>query len=385
MRLLIIVIVYLTIVFLVGSPVWAGDQKAAASVMLPNVTVVKGCHCESSAILNALHYLGYEMNEAIVAGGGGAPSFIYQQGNAGNFPFLGGRTGRLREVFFKGAGIQWHLEYPKDPSHPWESIVKILKKGIPVILRVDMQYLPYLFSGQYGPPYMSFGWHMITLFGVDIRKKIAYVSDTGLESLQEIKLEDLEKARFSKSKIFPPHGEYYWVEKRPVDYRLDWKILTLNAINEVVHNMEQVDPPPIPGFKGVVGLSGLKNLGNEIMNIEKNIQNPFLLPMVFGFFHGCIETNGTGGAAFRVLFRDFLKEAGKKVKGIDTSEALTAANAAIEAWHDLAKGFKLVGEKIGTIRDKSKRKEQYCTLAQLANKLYQKEKRLYEKLKVIAR
>jgi hypothetical protein len=105
--------------------------------------------------------------------------------------------------------------------------------------------------------------------------------------------------------------------------------------------------------------------------------------MVFNFFHGCIETNGTGGAAFRILFRDFLKEAGKKAKGIDTSEAVTAVNAAIEAWHALAKGFKLVGEKIGTIRDKSKRKEQYRTLAQLANKLYQNEKKLYQALKTL--
>jgi len=34
-----------------------------------------------------------------------------------------------------------------------------------------MRYLPYLYNGHYGPPYMSFGWHMITLFGIDLQKK----------------------------------------------------------------------------------------------------------------------------------------------------------------------------------------------------------------------
>ena len=159
----------LVIIFcLLSGPVWA---ESAGSVILPDVNVIKGDHCESSAILNALRYVGYNMSEAVVAGGGGAPAFSIMSFQ-GNFPFLGGRSHNMREVFFAGAGIKGHFKRPDKAAEPWADLLDILKKGIPAVLRVDMRYLPYLYDGQYGSPYMSFGWHMITLFGIDHRKKV---------------------------------------------------------------------------------------------------------------------------------------------------------------------------------------------------------------------
>jgi len=375
-------IVCLAFIFcLMGRLVWSENS---GSFILPNINVVKGVHCESSAIMNALHYLDYDMSEAVVAGGGGAPAFSFMH-LQGNFPFLGGRSHNMREVFFKGAGIKWHFTRPKDSSAPWAPLLQILRKGIPVVLRVDMRYLPYLYEGHYGPPYMSFGWHMITLFGIDSQTKKAYVSDTGQEGLQEIKLEDLEKARFSNTKIFPPMGEYYWIENKPSDYYLDWRKLTLNAINQVIKNMETTHPPAQAGFQAKMGLVGLKNLGKEIMNIETTVQNMFMIPIVFNFWYGCIETNGTGGAAFRILFRDFLEAAGEKAEGVETIKAVEAANASIAAWHALANGFKEAAARIGSIQDKKMRETYYQNLAKLADRLYQEENKLYHALTMISR
>ena len=58
-------------------------------VMLANIEVVSGQHCESSAIVNALHYLGYDIDETTLFGAGGGISFFYQKGR---FPFIGGRV-----------------------------------------------------------------------------------------------------------------------------------------------------------------------------------------------------------------------------------------------------------------------------------------------------
>ena len=44
-------------------------------IMLPDVQVLAGGHCESSAIANALHYLGYPINEASIVGGGGTNQY----------------------------------------------------------------------------------------------------------------------------------------------------------------------------------------------------------------------------------------------------------------------------------------------------------------------
>ena len=139
-------------------------EDRETSIILPNVKVIPGKHCESSAIVNALNYLDYGLSEPVVVGGGGAPSFVFTEGN---FPFLGGRSHNMREVFFSGADIKWHINTYPDPSHPWDNLLKLLERGIPVVLRVDMRYLRYLFGGEYGPPYMSFGWHVVCLFGID--------------------------------------------------------------------------------------------------------------------------------------------------------------------------------------------------------------------------
>ena len=97
-----------------------------------------------------------------------------------------------------------------------------------------------------------------------------------------------------------------------------------------------------------------------------------------------IETNGTGGAAFRILFRDFLKEAGEHDADIVTGAVIKAVNDSIAAWHRLANGFKETAGKIGSLQSKEMRKKQYRHLADLANLLYKKEKNLYELLKSIS-
>jgi hypothetical protein len=298
----------------------------------------------------------------------------------GNFPFLGGRSYNMKEVFFEGAGIKWFFKRPKHSSGDWDPLLDILKRGMPVVLRVDMRYLPYLYGGHYGPPYMSFGWHMVTLFGVDSNKNMAFISDTAQDGLQEIKLEDLEKARFSDTKVFPPLGEYYWIEKKPSSYELNWKKLTQNAIAQVVKNMKDTPPLTQECISAKSGLDGLKHLGNEIVNIETTIQNRFMIPIVFNFWYGCIETNGTGGAAFRILFRNFLKVAGEKAKGLDTRKAIKAVDASIAAWHELALGFKEAAKKIGSIQNREERKTLYQNLAKLADCLYQEEEKFISEL-----
>jgi len=86
-----------------------GDLPVDEVVMLENIEVVSGKHCESSAIVNALHYLGYDIDETTLFGAGGGISFLYQKGT---FPFIGGRSGNLREAALDTLGITWFVENP---------------------------------------------------------------------------------------------------------------------------------------------------------------------------------------------------------------------------------------------------------------------------------
>jgi hypothetical protein len=337
--------------------------KYLESVKLKDIEIIPGKHCESSAILNALHYLDYDVSEEMIVGGGGALSFIYEKKP---FPFLGGRSYDMKETFFENADIKWHLVEPKNDEEAWTGIVKLLKEEIPVVLRVDLRYLPYRFAGRYGPRHVSFGWHYITLFGIDTKENIAHVSDTEFEGLQKIRIKDLEKARSSKTKIFPPEREYFWIEKKPVNYKTDWDKLAYSSIKKVVSNMESQ--------KEDFGLKGLSELGSNIVGIEDYIGNKYMLSPAFEVMHGWIEEFGSGGAAFRILYSDFLKLAARKIGDEKIGESIKYIEESIEVWHKLADDFMTASKEIKYKKGKEERIGIYENIAKTADDLYNKEK-----------
>jgi hypothetical protein len=323
-------------------------------------------------MLNAMLYLGYPVDEPMIVGGGAALGFEYQKST---FPFLGGRSLDMREVFAEGSGIKWHTVRPDSAEESWTGVIELLKKDIPVVLRVDMRYLPYRYGGKYGASYMSFGGHYITLFGIDFEKEIAYVSDREYDQIQTICLSDLEKARSSKTKVFPPGREYCWVEPKPQDYRLNWEKMTRNAVHKLVQNLEDSAPNSNSGLKR------LKVFPDDIRHIETYTKNRWLLPVIFTSLRGYIEEFGTGGAAFRMLVRDFFSEASQNLKGKNFRETIAALDESIVAWHGLAAEFKDLSTKIKGAKTKSAREALYEKAAEKAEVLYEKEEKLVTALK----
>ena len=369
----VLIIMALPLIFSGCAKPWM-SEKNLTRIILPNVHGVKGEHCESSAMLNAMLYLGYPVDEPMIVGGGAALGFEYQKSN---FPFLGGRSLDMREVFAEGSGIKWHTARPDSAEESWKGVVELLKKDIPVVLRVDMRYLPYRYGGKYGAAYMSFGGHYITLFGIDFEKEIAYVSDREYDQLQTIRLTDLEKARSSKTKVFPPGREYCWVEPKPQDYKLNWEKMTRNAVHKLVQNLEN------PASNSNSGLKRLKLFPDDIRYIETYAQNRWLLPVIFTSLRGYIEEFGTGGAAFRMLVRDFFSDASHNLKNKEFKETIAAFDESIAAWHNLAGEFKSISTKIKDAKTKSAREALYQNAAGKAEILYEKEVKLVAALKKI--
>ena len=235
--------------------------NASASRLLGNVMVIPGRHCESSAIMNALKYEGYDVSECMITGGGGALSFVFMKGT---FPFLGARNDDMKERFFEAAGIAFHDVTPKSKDRGWAEIDSLLARGIPVVLRNDMRYLRYRYNGKYGSAYTSFGGHLIALFGIDREKNVAYVSDTEFPGLQTVSLADLHKARTSSTKNFPPHAEYYWADPPAGtasagtgSAKINPDALLRSSLATVVGNYEHV------------ALAGLNQYGSDLAALEK--------------------------------------------------------------------------------------------------------------------
>jgi len=348
---------------------WRSIPEGSAH-LLPGVRVSPGGHCESSAIANALTYLGYGLPECAVTGAGGALAFGFERST---FPFLSGRSGDMRERFFAAARVPWERSaegIDRAENSGWPQIAGLLNQGLPVILRVDMRYLPYLYGGKYGPAHMSFGWHVITLFGIDRRSDTALVSDTALPGLQSIALCDLHKARTSGTKVFPPKGEFYWITRKAEDYRADWEELLTASLDTVC------------AYYRESSLEALSRYGRDLSELEQYSRQSFLLPAVLEYMAGNIEDFGTGGAAFRALYRDFLARAAAELnaaapeRAASLGRAIAGLEEAIAEWHRLASAFRGLGGRIKGM-GAGERDSEYRRLQAIAEGLYEKEKAFY--------
>jgi hypothetical protein len=332
-----------------------GKQGRKGSLSLQGFEVQKGGHCESSSMLNALTYLGYGLDEADIVGGGGAPSFCFT--NEG-FPFIGGRNADMRERFLASSGIPSGAGIPKAGEDKWEPIIALVERGLPAQLRVDMRYLPYLYGGKYGPSYMSFGGHWVCLLGFDFDSREALVTDTALGGPFRVRLADLDKARHSTTRIYPPRGEYAWIEKKPSSWKLDPDGLAKRSLATVLGNYgEAASPVPRLGERDkagpLLGLAGLTAFPGLLASIH-TIVNKHILPAAYSYMASSIERNGTGGAAFRRLFRDFLVS--RSADCADPSlRALCASlvrptEEAMAAWSALAARFDEASAALGAAK-----------------------------------
>ncbi len=280
----------------------AKSIPAAGSTSLAGFVPRTGEHCESSALLNALAHLGYGLTEADIVGGAGAPAFLFTNEA---FPFIGGRRRDLRESFLDAAAIPYGVARPAGGRVEWEPVFELLGRGLPVLLRVDMRWLPYLYGGKYGPAYMSFGGHWVCLVAADRETGSCLVTDTDQREARPVRLADLERARGARSRAFAPLGEYAWIEPRPADWRFDPDAVARRALASLLANYAESSAWPGAKSGTLVGLSGLGAFPRALETITSIVPDRILDP-AYGYMAGSIERNGTGGGAFRAFFRDFL-------------------------------------------------------------------------------
>jgi hypothetical protein len=347
----------------------SGQVQIERSAMLPGFEAVAGVHCESSAISNMLRYEGYPVHETLILGAGAAPGFMFERGK---FPFLGGRTMQLKEHAFENLGISYTEVLPEKGKDHWKEILAILEEGHPVVLRVDMRFLPYLFGGKYGPRRVSFGWHMICLAGIDAEDRTAYVTDTAFGELQEIALGDLHKARFSSTKVMPPRGIYYHTERAPADYSPDWRRAADRSLQTLAGEMTGAGSAE----EALAGLRGLEEFPQLLARLDEQVPK-YLLQPVLEFMHGSIETNGTGGAAFRSVYRQFLSEAAEKTGSRMYAKAARELSMAETHWHELAAALLTLSEDRQALNDAERRGSRLEELSSIAERLFRAEKRFY--------
>ncbi|MFX0142488.1 MAG: DUF4872 domain-containing protein, partial [Candidatus Hodarchaeota archaeon] len=278
--------------------------------------------------------------------------------------FLGGKQGTIESnsLACRLLGINLRKQSFTSANKAWEESKKILNQDIPLILRVDIAYMPYEdFDEEMEEAH--FGGHAVTLGGYNEEKGVAYIGDTEFEGFQEVAIDILKTARSSTygPKFMHPTNTQFSMTRRSDGKHPPLAAGIKLAIQKVANNMLR------PSMNSN-GIQGLKIFANSILTwgelLNKTIINSkgkeiSLARLMFELTHGYIETWGTGGGSFRKLYKEFLKELTvyselKEGPRRWSSEEFEILEECIPIMKDSAQNWTLIAETLKTACDEYK-------------------------------
>ncbi|CAH1054108.1 BtrH N-terminal domain-containing protein [Paenibacillus pseudetheri] len=250
----------------------------------------QGEHCETTAMGNLLQFAGVHLSEPLLFGLGQGLGFIYWDSKKIDFPFIGGRVkpDELTANLAARLGLIVNIQETSSVDKAWQNVRSYIDRGIPVGLKLDSYYLDYFTSK------VHFAGHYAVLYGMDDAN--AYMADTAQQGgLLKTSLTSLAAARNAKGPMSSRNRSF---TLEPFD--------TLPPLVQAIRvslakNAHDYLNPPIRN----IGNKGIVKMSDEIMkwpSRSNNIEHDLCLTALL------MERGGTGGALFRNLYRDFLKE-----------------------------------------------------------------------------
>lgn len=286
---------------------------------VPGYVHVPGHHCGSTALRNLLGFHGLEISEELAFGLGAGACFYYLTfEDASPSRWFNGRTARLEEEFRDLTGAALELQtFADDEGAAWKAARAEVDAGRPVLLLTDLYHLDHYGNSAHFPG------HAVVLAGYDEER--ALLSDTGFAQLQETRLENLAKARYSGHPTFKMEGHMFTVAAGVEQATLEAAVPA--AIARAAKQMLE------PEWGEFAGLPAVRRLAGEAGSWPESAAD---WQWCARFGYQVIERRGTGGGAFRPMYARFLAEAGR--------EEASLAAAAGERWTELAEAFKAASE-----------------------------------------
>lgn len=210
-----------------------------------------GVHCESSALRDIFEFYGFPFSESMIFGLGSGLGFIYWHGKPMPYPFVGGRAKDFDKTLCSNLGVALKTNKTASKTRAYEALKELIAKNVPVMIHVDMPFLKYLRL----PKEAHFGAHVVVVAGIDEDEGVVYIADTQFEKLQTVTPKELEEARASKFKPFPPENKWFTFE-------FPSKLTPLKkAIKEgVSKTVKTMLEPPIKNL----GIRGIRHFADEI-------------------------------------------------------------------------------------------------------------------------
>lgn len=285
----------------------------------------QGQHCETTATGTLLRHAGLELSEPMMFGLGEGLYFVYWKMKTMNLPFLGGRckSWELTEKLCRNLAVAVDRRETTSVTKAWNNAREFIDQGIPVGLQLDMYHLEYFANAHH------FAGHFVALYGYD--DTYAYVVDTAQQGGRNTtRLENLAKARREKGPMAAKSLSYTITLP---DAAPDLKAAAIGALRR---NADAYLNPPIKNF----AYKGIEKLSKEVLTWLDIAPEPARdLPLTAML----MEKAGTGGAIFRNLYRDFLKESFELIGDPAIERAYTLFCDIAPAWNRVADLFTRAG------------------------------------------
>ncbi len=293
---------------------------------IDNLKPFNGQHCETTTTGTLLLQLHIELSEPMLFGLGEGLGYIFWNMKSMDYPFIGGRVKPdvLTENIARNLNLELTVKETSSVQKAWGNVKSLIDNGQVVGLKLDCFYLEY-----FSRPF-HFAGHYTALYGYDSEN--AFLVDTKQQGGQvKTTLKSLELARAEKGPM-SSKNLYYTLQKTDNDFDLETAILKAIRNNATEH----INPPITNiGYKGILKTS------SEIIKwfkSSKDIENDFKMTAML------MEKAGTGGALFRNLYRDFLKESYELLKLDKLKQGHTEFIEIAKLWNTVSDLFVKVSE-----------------------------------------
>jgi hypothetical protein len=296
---------------------------------IENLKFFDGQHCETTATGTLLLQLGIELSEPMLFGLGEGLGFIFWNMKSMEFPFIGGRVKPdvLTENIARNLNLELTVKETISTQKAWYDVKELVDNGQAVGLKLDCFHLEY-----FSKPF-HFAGHYTAIYGYD--KENAFLVDTKQQGGQvKTSLKSLSLARAEKGSMSSKNLYYILCKTNKI---FDLKTGIVTAIR---NNATEYINPPIAN----IGYKGILKTSSEIIKwfkSSKDIESDFKTTAML------MEKAGTGGALFRNLYRDFLKESYDLFKLDKLKIGYEAFVEIAELWTSVSQLF----EKVSQTRD----------------------------------
>jgi hypothetical protein len=285
-------------------------------------------HCGSGAFRDLLEFHGLSwdggapLSEGMAFGLGAGLGFAYVElGDMEPPIYLVGRTAGLERDSCTHLGIDLDLRQTDDADEGWAWVREELDAGHPTMVWADIGELEYLNVR------LRMTMHDIVVCGYDEVEDVAFIADNDRDDIQRCSLPALARAR--NSQAFPgPNRHGTWVMRFPPT--LPGARATIGAtVRDAVENMRG-------GGRSLLGSTAPMGLG-AVAAIEAAFpawpeRFGARLPSALRGLRVFVVKAGTGGALFRSLHAEFLRDAGELLGDAGLTAAAVVYDECSAAW-----------------------------------------------------